>query len=33
MLKKANPGERARAIEMLQKIDITNAARYKQELK
>jgi hypothetical protein len=33
MLKKANPGERARAIEMLQKIDITNASRYKQELK
>lgn len=33
MLKKANPGERARAVEMLQKIDITNAATYKQELK
>jgi hypothetical protein len=33
MLKKANPGERSRAVEMLQKIDITNANRYKQELK
>jgi hypothetical protein len=33
LLKKANPGERARAVEMLQKIDITNANRYKQELK
>ncbi len=33
LLKKANPGERARAVEMLQKIDITNASKYKQELK
>jgi hypothetical protein len=33
ILKKANPGERARAIEMLQKVDITNASRYKDELK
>jgi hypothetical protein len=33
MLKKSNPGERARAVEMLQKIDITNANRYKTELK
>lgn len=33
MLKKANPGERARAVEMLQKLDITNANRYKNELK
>jgi hypothetical protein len=33
LLKKANPGERARAVEMLQKIDITNANKYKQELK
>jgi len=33
MLKKANPGERARAVEMLQKIDVTNANKYKTELK
>jgi hypothetical protein len=33
MLKKANPGERARAVEMLQKIDVTNANKYKSELK
>jgi hypothetical protein len=33
LLKKSNPGERARAVEMLQKIDITNANKYKQELK
>ncbi len=33
IMKKANPGERARAIEMLQKVDITNAAKYKDELK
>ena len=33
VMKKANPGERARAIEMLQKVDITNAGRYKDELK
>jgi len=33
LLRKANPGERARAIEILQKVDITNSARYKQELK
>jgi hypothetical protein len=32
-LKKANPGERARVLEILQKIDVTNAAKYKQELK
>jgi hypothetical protein len=33
MLKKANPGERARAMEILQKVDVTNASKYKQELK
>jgi hypothetical protein len=33
LFSKGNPGERARAVEVLQKIDITNAARYKQELK
>jgi Domain of unknown function (DUF4835) len=33
IFKKANPGERARVIEMLQKLDISNASRYKQELK
>ena len=33
MLKKANPGERARAVETLQKIDVTNANKYKSELK
>jgi Domain of unknown function (DUF4835) len=33
IMKKANPGERARAIEMLQKVDITNAGKYKDELK
>jgi hypothetical protein len=33
MMKKANPGERARAVEMLQKIDVTNANKYKTELK
>lgn len=33
MMKKANPGERARAVEILQKIDVTNAARYKEALK
>ena len=33
ILKKANPGERSRVIEMLQKLDITNASRYKDELK
>lgn len=32
-LKKANPGERARALEILQKTDVTNAAKYKDELK
>ena len=32
ILKKSNPGERARAIEMLSKVDITNSARYKTEL-
>jgi hypothetical protein len=33
LMKKANPGERARAVEILQKIDVTNAARYKEALK
>ncbi len=33
IMKKANPGERARAIEMLQKVDITNASKYRDELK
>jgi len=33
ILKKANPGDRSRAIEMLQKVDISNAGRYKTELK
>lgn len=32
-LKKANPGERSRALEILQRIDVTNASKYKQELK
>lgn len=32
-LKKANPGERARALEILQKVDVTNATKYKQDLK
>lgn len=33
LFKKANSGERARMIEMLQKLDITNASKYKEELK
>lgn len=33
LLKKANSGERVRAMEILQKVDITNASKYKQELK
>ena len=33
LMKKANPGERARAMEILQKVDVTNASKYKQELK
>ena len=33
MLKKSNPGERAKAVEILQKIDITNSGKYRQELK
>lgn len=32
-LKKANPGEKARALEILQTIDITNANKFKQDLK
>ncbi len=33
IMKKANPGDRARAIEMLQKIDPTNTAKYRDGLK
>ena len=33
MFKKAPPDERIRAIEILQKVDITNANKYRQELK
>lgn len=33
ILKKANPGERSRAIELLQKVDVTNSAKYKEQLK
>jgi hypothetical protein len=33
ILKKSNSSDRARAIEMLSKIDITNAAKYKTDLK
>ena len=33
VFRKADPGEKRRAAELLQKLDITNAAKYKQELK
>jgi hypothetical protein len=33
IFKKADPQEKQRAVELLQKLDITNAAKYKQELK
>ena len=33
IFKKADPQDKQRAVELLQKLDITNAARYKQELK
>jgi hypothetical protein len=33
IMKKANPGERSRAIELLQKIDPTNTLKYKEQLK
>ncbi|MFZ9660843.1 MAG: DUF4835 family protein [Chitinophagaceae bacterium] len=33
MLKKSNPSERAKAVELLQKMDITNSGKYRQELK
>lgn len=33
IFKKATPPEKTRAIELLQKLDITNASNYKQELK
>lgn len=33
IMKKANPGERSRIIELLQKIDPTNTLKYKEQLK
>lgn len=33
MLKKSNPGERAKAVDVLQKIDITNSGKYREQLK
>lgn len=33
LLKKADPADKARAVEILQRIDVTNASKYKQELK
>jgi hypothetical protein len=33
MIKKADVGDRSRAVEILQRIDVTNASKYIQELK
>jgi hypothetical protein len=33
IFKKADMQDKQRAVELLQKLDITNASRYKQELK
>jgi ABC-type phosphate/phosphonate transport system ATPase subunit len=33
IFKRADPQDKQRALELLQRLDITNAAKYKQELK
>jgi len=33
LLKKADPSDKSRAVEILQRIDVTNASKYKQEIK
>jgi hypothetical protein len=33
LLKKADQSDKSRAVEILQRIDVTNASKYKQEIK